>query len=189
MRNALGSTLRAAINTARVSAGFDAIAEAGGAGLAAFTSLAWGSIILWALIGGGIVVGAIGYHYYSTVGKTVQLGSRFASPVSTAVQAPGAQGAGPYYIYVLHIEPGGSIYVGGKTDVQRPSCQFTDGGLCHGGDPNVQVDATIGGSYETYDQAVAAYCQEIQKVYTDPFGGVHGTINGKEYWLDNAPSC
>ncbi len=98
------------------------------------------------------------------------------------------QAQAQYYIYVIAIEPGGSIVVGTQADVQKPGCDFTDGGLCSGNDPNVQVLSTLGGPYNTQDQAVAAYCSMVTDVHS-AFGGTKGYINGQDYWLDNAPSC
>lgn len=107
------------------------------------------------------------------------------TPTDTPVAQPGA---GPYYIFVIAVEPGGSIVVGTQADVQKPSCDFTDGGTCSGNDANVQVLATLGGPYDTMAQAVAAYCSMVTGVHS-AFGGNKGYINGQDYWLDNAPSC
>lgn len=140
-----------------------------------------------------VVLGLLAWDLSSYLGsrsgdQPIQLGSRASSPASTPVSPPSAHGAGPYYIYVLDIEPGGSIYIGGSTDVQRPSCQFTDGGTCGTNDPNVRVLKTIGGPYESYDQAVAAYCGMLTETHS-AFGGTKGTVGGNLYWLDNAPAC
>jgi hypothetical protein len=108
-----------------------------------------------------------------------------APPTDTPVQQPASDS---YYIFVIAVEPGGSIVVGTQADVQKPSCDFTDGGTCSGNDPNVQVLATLGGPYPTQDQAVAAYCQMLTETHP-AFGGTKGTVNGMLYWLDNAPAC
>ncbi|GHO49880.1 hypothetical protein [Ktedonospora formicarum] len=124
-------------------------------------------------------------------GHSVQLGEQKNKSHYARVDVPGCQSAGPYFIYVLNIESGGSIYICGKEGAQKPSCNFVDGGPppC-AGQPNVGVLGTLDKSegYDTYDQAVAAYCR--MRTETHPaYGGTKGTVNGQLYWLDNAPKC
>lgn len=107
-------------------------------------------------------------------------------PTDTPTTTSGT-GTGPYYIFSIKAS-GPNIVVGTQADVAKPSCNFTDGGVCHDGDANVQVYETLGGPYDSLDQATQAYCQMVTNV-RPYFGGYKGTINGKDYWLDNAPAC
>lgn len=143
--------------------------------------------VVFTVVLGGITWGAANYLGSRAGDQPIQAGPRMSQHASNPVQAPARTGAGPYFIYSLNLS-GPNIYVGSKSDIQTPSCNFTDGGLCHDGDPNVQVLATIGGPYDTYDQAVAAYCQMVTNIHS-AFGGTKGYINGVDYWLDNAPAC
>jgi hypothetical protein len=107
-------------------------------------------------------------------------------PTDTPTTTSGT-GTDPYYIFSINAS-GPNIVVGTQSDVAKPSCNFTDGGVCHDGNANVQVYETLGGPYDTLDQATQAYCQMVTNVRSY-FGGYKGTINGKDYWLDNAPAC
>jgi hypothetical protein len=155
-------------------------------GLSGGTAAVAGGLVVTAVLG-GVTYGVSNYLGSISGDKPILAGTRMSKPKAAGVEAT-SQGAGPYYIYVLDIEPGGSVYVGGKTDVQTPSCHFTDGGTCHDGDQNVKVLATLGGTYDGYGEAVAAYCKLRTETHS-AYGGTKGTVDGKLYWLDNAPSC
>lgn len=179
------------------------VARTGGALTRAFTAIGraigFGSgtaatvagLALTTVVLAGITYGAANYLGSLAGDKAIQpvpLTSQRSLHASIPREAPGCQSAGPYYIYVLDIESGGSIYVCGQAGVQKPSCQFIDGGNCGSNDPNVRVLGTIGGAHETYDQAVAAYCSMVTDIHS-AYGGTKGYINGQDYWLDNAPGC
>lgn len=107
-------------------------------------------------------------------------GMRIASSLDACV----APATGAYNVYVVAVGSGGSVFIGQEADVTKPSCQFTDGGLCHENDPNVPILNTLGGPYGTYDEAKAAYCKMLSETH-EAFGGIKGTVNGHLYWLDN----
>lgn len=159
---------------------------AGLRGLRAVLGLSTGALIA---LGIGVGVLLIGGYIYVNHGNTpINPGVRMSQPQASAVTAPGSSGVGPYYIYALNLS-GGNIYIGSNADIQRPSCEFVDGGPppCDGA-PNVQVLETLGGPYDTYEQAVSAYCGMVTNTFP-AWGGTKGYINGAIYWLDNVPSC
>lgn len=175
-----------------------------GGGRAGFTLLSWPAVIATILIIGAISGGVYMYHNWGKPSQepiaagpamnrsadqiaTQSALNATANASSSSGQATVTTGTGPYYIYSLNLS-GPNIYIGTQANIQVPACNFTDGGTCSPGDPNVTVLATLGGPYDTNDQAVTAYCGMVTNIH-GAFGGTKGDIQGQSYWLDNAPAC
>lgn len=98
------------------------------------------------------------------------------------------QAQAQYYIVAIQAS-GPNILVGTKDFIAQPSCTHADGGVCTGNDLPATVLETLGGPYDSEASATAAYCGMVTNFHVDAFGTKKGTINGKEYNLDNAPAC
>lgn len=137
-------------------------------GLTGTAATAVGLALTMAALGGLTYLGS--QYVGSKFGDTpVQSGPAMNKPKPPGVNNPTGQGSDKFAVWVLYIS-GETLYIGQESTLKsRPACQYSGGGLCGDGENPPPQYAKLEGDFDTYEEALAAYCRATGGAQPQPW--------------------